>query len=187
MTRPGFLEGAMVALIVALAAATCHDALDLVLSGGSASRLLVPAIALAYLLYLQSRSTERVGRVTTLAGWGLSAALLWVLHPPLSLYLLAHAGLISVLRSLYFHQGPLTALADLGLTGLGLIAAAGAWLHTGSLFIAVWTLFLIQALFCFVPRAGLPVAPVPEDDRFERAHRSAEAALRQLTTTRITQ
>jgi len=185
MKRPTFLEGALVALLAALAGTLAFSAFVLVLPGAVSLRLLIEGLALGYLLYLLGRSRERIGRVTTLASWLAVAVLLWVFSPPLSLYLLVHLAMIWLVRSLYFHQGPLGAVADLGLTGLGLIAAIGAYLHTGSLFLSLWCLFLVQALFVFLPArmGGGHKQGSDEEDSFRRAHQAAEAAVQRLSST----
>jgi len=184
MKRPTFIEGAGLALVAALAGTLSYRGLDLVLPGAVALRLLVAGLGFGYLLYLLGRSRERVGRVTTLAIWLAAASLLWLLSTPFSLYLLVHLAMVWVARSLYFHQGPLAALADLGLTGLGLIAALGTYLHTGSLFLTLWCLFLVQALFVFIPsRAGVGSKNTgDEGERFRRAHQAAEAAVQRLSS-----
>jgi len=182
MKRPTFLEGAGLALVAALASTLAYSGLDLVLPGAVAFRLLVAGLGLGYLLYLLGRSRERIGRVTILAIWLMAAGLLWVFAMPLSLYLLAHLAMVWVGRSLYFHQGPLAALADLGLTGIGLIAALGAYLHTGSLFLTIWCLFLVQALFVFIPsRTGIVARNASDEtESFRRAYQAAEAAVQRL-------
>jgi hypothetical protein len=182
MTRPTFLEGALVALVGAVSGTLAFEAFARVLPGGTAARLVTAALCLSYVIYLVGRSRERVGRLTVLVLWLLTALFLWMLAPPLPLYLAGHLGALWLVRSLYFHQGPLGALADLGLTGISLIAAAGAFLHTGSLLLAVWSLLLVQALFVLVPaRTGSDIAAPEEDDRFGRAHRAAEEAVRKLS------
>jgi hypothetical protein len=184
LRAPTFLEGTIVALGAALAGTLAYGAFHLVLPGAVALRLLIAGLGLGYLLYLLGRSRERVGRLTTLAVWLAAAGLLWVLPAPLPLYLLAHLAMLWLARSLYFHQGPLAGLADLGLTGSGVIAAVGAYLHTGSLFLSLWCLFLVQALFVFIPRrteAGGGKG-TDEEDRFRRAHRAAEAAVQRLSS-----
>jgi hypothetical protein len=181
---PSFLEGAVLALIAALAGTLAYSVIDLVLAGPVALRLVVAALGLGYLLYLLGRSRERIGRVTILALWLTVAGLLWVLSVPLSLYLLVHLAMAWLARSLYFHQGPLSALADLGITGLSLVAALGAYLHTGSLFLSLWCLFLVQALFVFIPsRAGATDRDTRDEaERFRRAHQAAEAAVQKLSS-----
>jgi hypothetical protein len=82
-------------------------------------------------------------------------------------------------------------MLDAGLSGLALAAAVWAAISTGSLFLALWCFFLVQALFVAIPnrmsaprnhgrRAQKSASAV--DDDFERAYRNAEAAVRRLAT-----
>lgn len=180
MKRPSFLEGAGVALIAAAAAGLGLALLCPLLPVVTVARVVADCLALAYLAYLLRRSPERVGRLVTLMVWFLAAGLLWLSAAPLSLHILTHSGLLWLARSLYFHGGPLAALADLGLTGLAMTIALGAYLHTGNTFLAVWCLFLVQALFVLIPVRDPEGTRAPDEDRFDHAHRSAEAAVRKL-------
>lgn len=180
MKRPSFLEGAGLALAAAVTTGLGLPAVAWLLSPGDALALLLAALSLAYLLYLLARAPRRVGRLVSLTVWSLVTGSLWILSASLPVQVLAHLGLLSLLRSLYFHAGPLAALADLGLTGLALAAAVGAYLHTGSAFLAVWCLFLVLALWVLIPMRGRRRRREPGDDPFERAHRGAELALRKL-------
>lgn len=183
--RPTFLDGVVVALAAGLLGSLAYAVLVPALPSGPVLRLLVAGIALGYLFYLLRRSPERVGRISVVAAWGLAAAAIWLLKLPLPLYLTLHLGLVWLVRSLYFYSSVLSALADLGLSGLSLAAALWAAGHSHSLFLGIWSLFLVQALFAFIPASlqrGNAAAPAPERDRFERAHRAAESALRKLST-----
>ncbi|MGD2084494.1 MAG: hypothetical protein PVF91_16140 [Chromatiales bacterium] len=189
MTRPGFLEGAVVALAAAAGGTIAHTALVPLLSAPTGVRAVVALLGLAYLLYLLARTRERVGRVTTFAAWSLVATLAWMLDLPLGLYVLVHLGAVWLVRSLYFHARPLAALADLGLTALAVAAAAWAADRTGSLFLTLWCLFLVQALFVAIPqriapRPGRARADDGAQEGFQRAHRAAESAVRRLSSTR---
>ena len=79
-----------------------------------------------------------------------------------------------------------SALLDLGLTAISLIAAVAAYLHSGSLFLGLWSLFLIQALFAWVPvdwqRRPSKGEPAVSKDRFQTAYQVADNAVRQLAT-----
>jgi hypothetical protein len=184
MSRPTVLEGALVALIGAVSGTLAFAALAWALPAGTAVRLVTAALGIAYLIYLLGRSRDHVGRLAVLALWVLTAVALWILTPSVPLYLAGHLGVLSLVRSLYFQQGPLGALADLGLTALSLMAGAGAFLHTGSLFLAIWSLFLVQAMFVFVPDRASPKGVASrDDDRFGRAHRAAEEAVRKLSAS----
>lgn len=183
MTRPGFLEGALVALAASLTAGALFATLALPLSAVPALRWVVALVAFGYLIYLLGRSRARVGRVSAVLVWTLVSGLALALHLPLPIFVLIHAGMAWLVRSLYFHGGLVAALADLGLTLLGLAAGVWALTQSGSLFLAVWCLMLVQALFGAIPadlgQGGATAAQAP-DDAFERAHRGAEAALRRM-------
>ncbi len=186
MKTPTFLEGAGVALAASVAGSVTHTALAAA-AGGGVLRPVVAGLALGYVAYLLARSTVRVGRVTALAAWGAAAVLIWLAAPPLALYLLLHLGALWLLRSLFFHSSLFAAAADLGLNLLALAAAVWAVLHTGSLLLAIWCFFLVQALFVVIPPSLVRPSPAgrqESDDPFEHAHRVAEAAVRRLTSTR---
>jgi len=182
--RPTFIEGVIVALAASLSGSLVYAVLAPLFGSGPVLRLLIAAIAFGYLLYLLRRSPERVGRITLVTLWGLAAAGAWLLELPLLYYLALHLGLIWLTRSLYFYSSLVSALADLGLTAFSLAAGLWAASHSHSLFLGIWSLFLVQALFSFIPTTlqSSGTSPAPEPDRFDRAHRAAEAALRKLSS-----
>lgn len=187
MRKPTFIEGVGVAMVASLAGSALYAALTTVFTSGGVLRLVIAGLGLGYVIYLLARTSERVGRVTTLAGWSVAAVAVWVLAPPLMLYLLIHLGLIWLIRSLYFYSSLLSALADLGLGGLALAGAVWSLVHTGSLLLALWCFFLVQALFVAIPPSldRRPTSGAPAtDDRFQQAHRAAEAAVRRLSSIR---
>jgi hypothetical protein len=185
MKQPGFFEGVALAFGFSLAGGLAYGALNLLFPADFALRLVIAGLGLAYLVYLLRRSRERVGRLTTLALWIVVAAGagLWPLSLPL--YVLAHVGMLWLVRSLYFHNGFTAALADLMLNGFALAGAVWAAGRTGSLFLALWCFFLAQALFAAIPEL-LPnpraQAGPDAENRFQHAHRAAEAALRRLSS-----
>ena len=128
MNRPGFLHGVIVAAILGFFASAIVATLTPFVGLGAVVRLVIPMLGLAYLLYLLSRTTERLGRVTTLTLWTTMAVVTWWVAPPLPLYLLIHVGAVWLVRSLYFYSGIMPALMDLGLNALSVSAA-------------VWTIF----------------------------------------------
>ena len=187
MNRPGFLHGVIVAAILAFFASAIVATLTPFAGLGAVVRLVIPMLGLAYLLYLLNRTAERLGRVTTLTLWTAMAAVTWWIAPPLPLYLLIHVGAVWLVRSLYFYSGIMPALMDLGLNALSVSAAVWAITRSGSVFLATWCFFLVQALFVAIPPA-VQRKTKPEmntavaNDGFERARRQADAALRQLFT-----
>lgn len=189
MKRPGFFEGVGVALVASAIAGVLFSVLATLLPGGLVLRALVAGLALAYLLYLLQRSGERVGRLSTIALWALATVAIWLAGLGLPAYLLAHVSLLWLVRSLYFHASLLAACADLGLALLGLAAAVWAARTSGSVFLTFWCFFLVQALFIAIPARRVPPAEAHAEggdggERFQRAHRAAEAALTKWSTHR---
>jgi len=167
MKRPSFFHGVIVAAVFAFFASA------------------VIATLTPFVGFFSVRSKERVGRVTTLSLWSALAAVTWWLAPPLPLYLLIHVGAMWLVRSLYFYSGVLPALMDLGLSALSITAAVWAITQSGSVFLATWCFFLVQALFVAIPpavkRKATPARnTVIENEPFERARRLADQALTQL-------
>jgi hypothetical protein len=184
MTRPTFLEGVGFALAASIGGSIVHTGLSAV-AGGGQLRLVVTGVALAYVLYLLARAPGQVGRVTAIVAWCIAAVGLWLVTPPLAVFLLAHVGLIWLVRSLFYRSGVLSALVDLALGVAALAAGVWAVMHSGSVLLGLWCFFLVQSGFVAIPN-GLwrprrdDVAP--PDDGFERAHRVAEAAVRRLSS-----
>ncbi len=187
MKRPSFFHGVIVAAVLGFFASAVVATLTPFLGVGTVIRLVIPGLAFAYLLYLFSRSDERVGRVTTLTLWAVVTVATWWYAPALPLYLLIHVGAVWLVRSLYFYSGIMPALMDLGLSGLSVSASVWAITRSGSVFLATWCFFLVQSLFVTIPpsvsRSGDAAAEIPVDnDKFEQARRRADAAVRQLIT-----
>lgn len=188
MKRPTFFEGAGVALGASVVGGVLFSVLTALFAGGLVVRALVAVMGLVYVLYLLRRSNERVGRITTVAMWVIAATGIWLSGLSLALYVMAHLGVLWLIRSLYFHSSLIAALADLGLVALGFAAAVWAALETGHWFAGVWCFFLVQALFVFIPgslgrQSKTGAACADAEDRFQHAHRVAEAAVGRLSTT----
>ena len=183
MKRPTFFQGVVVAAVLGLAGAAFVAALLPFVSTVSVARLLIPGLALTYLAYLVPRSEQRCGRVTVFALWSIFAIGTWIFVPSFAQYLLLHAGAIWLIRSLYFYSAAVPSLMDLGLSGFAAVLALGTLHRTGSVFLAAWSFFLVQALFVVIPtslsrrRSG---ATPGDEHEFETARRRAEAALRQM-------
>jgi hypothetical protein len=187
MKRPSFFHGVIVAAVLSFFASAIVAALIPFVGLGAVIRLVIPALGLAYLLYLFSRSEEWVGRVTTLFLWSALAAVTWWIAPPLPFYMLIHVSAIWLVRSLYFYSGVLPALMDLGVSTLSISATVWAIVQSGSVFLATWCFFLVQALFVVIPPAvnrkhGATLNATTDRKKFEHAKRNADQALRQLFT-----
>lgn len=187
MKRHSFPHGVCFAAVLALLASIATTVLTPIVSAVVLYKLLVPALSLAYIVYFLARSPEKVGRVTTLALWTAVSAGAWIVAPPLSLYIALHVGAVWLIRSIYAYSSIVSALLDLGLNAAAVSSMYWAAVHSGSIFLAIWCFFLVQALFVTIPpevirQASGKAATDPEIEQFERARRRADAALRQLFT-----
>jgi hypothetical protein len=179
--RPGFFGGVLVALVLSLAGGAAMAGGTWLVGGALAFKVLVPALAGAYLVHLLSASDEKVGRVVVAVAWLVVSCLIWVWAPTTAVYVVTHVALIWLVRSLYFHSSLLGALADLGLIALGLGAAIWAVGQSGSVFLAIWCFFLVQALFVAIGTINPTRQRVmPDVNGFQRAHSVAEKAIRAL-------
>lgn len=186
MNRPAILDGVTFAVIVSLGAGLASMLLGGLLIYGVLFELIMYSATLLYLLYLLKRSSARVGRVVVIAGWALISLGCWFFDVALLQQVLIQAGIIWLVRSLYFHASLFSASLDFGLVSAGLAAAAWALLNTGSLVAALWSFFLLQSLFCWLPqlarkRASGGIADDRQQSRFQSAHRIALDAVRKLS------
>jgi hypothetical protein len=174
-------------LAAALALSACGAAVLAALSpwlgAPAALRAVIALVSFAYTLYVIQASGERVGRITTIVAFSCGAAGVWLLGLPLVVYVLAHLGLVWLVRSLYHYSSLLPALVDLGVSLLGAAFAVWAAQRSGSAWLALWCFFLVQAFHVLIPatlgeRARSRAAT---DDAFARAHRAAEGAVRRLS------
>ena len=179
-----FIHGVGAALVLSFFGSAIFVSLTSVLASAVLLKLLIALLALAYLGFLLSYSKERLGRPTAIAFWLAGTLLAWYYAPSLITYTVLHLGMLWLLRSLYFYASALAALFDLGLTGLALSAALWAAQSTHSVFLTIWCFFLVQAVFPAIPaslRRGSPPPHSDQNQKFSRAQRSAEAALRRIS------
>lgn len=184
MRKPNLYHGIAVAFCLSFFGSALFAVLTPMYSGQWLLRIVITLLALTYLLYLLSSSPARTGKVATLAIWIMVSGFSWFLTPPLLVYILIHICMIWLIRSLYHYQSVISAVADMGLNALSLIAAIWALESTGSLFLGLWCYFLAQALFVVIPvnlkRTTATPLTSTEDEIFQRAYRSAETALRRM-------
>lgn len=191
MKTPGFIEGVGVALIIAVSGAALFGVLPWFVGAGLAGLLTSAVLSLSYLLYLLHRAPQKTGRATLLALWLSSSLAVWIFDIGMADFLLLQLGFIWLARMLYFRPGAFAALADLGLLALAATAALWAFGRSGSVLLALWSYFLVEALFPLLPFAKASAAdaglePGGVNPRFEQAHRTALAALQRLSTDQST-
>ena len=187
MNKLTFWDGVAVALLGSVIGNIGFFGLSFLFSDDCAIRLVISGLAFAYIVYLLSRSQERIGRITVILIWSVLLVLLWIIYLPLTLFVVLHVLAIWLVRSLYCYASLVSSLADLGLNALSVTTAFWALQHTGSLFLTFWSFLLVQALFVFIP-TGI-VSPATEKETignsesdFKHAYQTAEAAVRKLST-----
>jgi hypothetical protein len=183
MKTISFFGGAVAALILAFGGSVLFAALTPLFNSVWAFKSIISLLTLAYLFYLLGSSPVRIGRVTAFSLAAVVIAVSMCFETSLVLYVLLHIGLIWLLRSCYFHNSLSAALADMGLCGLGFAAALWAAERSGTLFLALWSFFLVQALVLPVVHnrfSGGKSAIEDHNESFRRAYRSAQSALRRL-------
>jgi hypothetical protein len=170
-------------LVASLAGAVAYHACAPWLGAALAIRAVIILLALATALWILQRSRARVGRVVAFLAWLVLLGALVVFDPRLWLWLLALTLACWLTRSLYRYQHLTQALIDAVLAGFALMAAIVALRSSQSLFLALWSYYLVQSLTALIPAGSAEAdAAPPEEDPFERAQRSADAALRRLAT-----
>ena len=184
--RPSFGASLTAGFALAVCGAAVLAALAPLVGGGTGLRAVIALVAFAYVLYLVGKSGEPVGRVATLACWLVAALCAGVAGLPFAAYVLVHVGLVWLVRSLYYYSGVLPALADLGLSVLGAAFAVWAAQRSGSAWLSFWCFFLAQSFHVLIPNAlaGRGARGGDADDAFNRAQRTAEEAIRRLSTAR---
>ena len=187
MKASGFMNGVGVALAAALGGSSIMFALAGVVVMPLLLRATVAAIGLAYVLYVLACERVRAGKLSALSAWALFTAVTLALNPPLFAHLCTQVGFVWLLRAVCVHRSVLPALVDLALCSVSVVAALWAAERTGSMFMAIWCLLLVQAAYVAIPRRKDPVhqgggSCKGVDERFAYAQRSADAALRRLST-----
>jgi len=187
MSKPSFFEGVGVALVIAVVASAGLFTFSALFYSALPFSFLIAAVAMGYMSYLLARSGEKTGRVTTVAVWIVITTLGFVFIDSPLVFLLLQLIFIWLIRSLYFHNSVLSAMADLGILAASLMIAAWSWFNTNSVFITTWSFFLTQALFVLIPsQFGVKKNQVcgnsNSEDRFESAFRAAETAVRNLAS-----
>ena len=184
--RSSFGASLVAGFALSVCGAAVLAALGPLVGVGTALRAVIALVAFAYVLYLVGKSGERVGRVATLACWLVAALCLGLAGLPFVAYVLVHVGLIWLVRSLYYYSGVVPALADLGLSVLGAAFAVWAAQRSGSAWLSFWCFFLAQSFYVLIPDSLMRRGARDDraDDAFNRAQRTAEEAIRRLSTAR---
>ena len=186
MSAPGFWRQAGFGFLLSACGAILFAALGSFVGHAALLRFLVAGLGALYLALLLHDLRARIGVVVTIACWLAVTLLLFALQPGLWAWLLAQVAMIWLVRCLYRYDSLGSAVADAALSGFAVATAIATAGYTRSMFLTLWSFFLVQSLFVFIPgtrtsATGAAAASDPED-AFGHAHRNAETALRRLAT-----
>ena len=190
MRRPTLLEGILVALVLSLSVSPLVVFVQLAVGGLLAWKLGVVVLASSYMCYLLARSGRRSGRVTLglLALTVLLVSIVFNLRFPTILLLCV--TLMWAVRSFAYSRSLVSALLQGGVYVLGCGAALIVYGNSGSLALAIWSFFLVQAAFVLIPAQCMHRSATPggttrggTPNGFGQAYHAAEQALERLTIT----
>jgi len=185
MKRPSFTEGVLLALLVSISASFLYAIFIWVLSLTGVLQLLITVISISYVLYILVRSGEKTGRVVVLGLLFSISAVMWLIDVPLVLFSLVHLMMLWIVRSLYYYSSITSSLIDFSLIGLGLVFSTWSFYQTGIVFMSIWSFFLTQSLFVFIPEkiTVLKKKQINENNsaEFDQAFKNANNAIHKLT------
>lgn len=179
-----FMHGVVAAAVLALALAALFTVLAPGLGTRDSLKLLSAAACGLYLGVIACTRGLRRGRLVVPVLWLLSAGLISAANLGPGMHLLAHTVVLSLVRAMICHRSLLSAVLDLALGGLALVAAVATATHTASIALSVWCYFLVQSLFVLIPPQWRPrgdATPTAARARFATAHAQAENALKRLS------
>jgi hypothetical protein len=184
----GFLGEIVFGLVISVAAAALALTLSFVLPGAFVARLIIAGLGLAVVVRSIARSEEKTGRIVTLVVWIVAAAAIWLSGAGLPTFVVVHAALAWLVRSLFAYSRLIDAGVDLGLTVLAVCFAIFAAVRTESVFLAAWCFLLVQALHVAIPGlvsswTGAREKELPAGDPnrgFADAFKAADEALHRI-------
>ncbi len=186
MKKMTFNKGVMFAFVASLFSTICFSVLSGVLDSDLLMKSISSVVIFVYLVYLMQCSNIRTGRPTIILIWSILSVVLVYLVDSFVLFLMLQILLIWLVRSLFYYSGAITSLIDLCLTVFSFFVAIWAIAHTDSLFASVWSFFLFQATFVFIPenfKADRKTA-TGQINEFERSFYQTQVAIKQLSMVR---
>jgi len=174
-----FVHNAIAGFIISVLASIALFTSTFVIAPHLALTLSITGASLMYILYLLYQARTPAGHITTIITWCFITAAILVLQLTLPLVILTQGLMILIIRSLYFHSSITATLLDAALLGTGLATAVWVGYYTRSSLLAMWSFFLIQALFYRIS----PSTSCNENltnSTFLNAYQNAEEALQQI-------
>ncbi len=185
MSKQGFLEGVIVALVISIAGSVFYSAMSRFGSETQTVCYMIALINFVYCVYLLTRSDQNAGRIIMLICWLLMTIVILMFKPQVLEFILYNVCTIWMLRCLYHHSNLISAMLDLVLNILSVLVALWALFHSGSVFLSLWSFFLVQALFIIIPgnrKSSTVYQSKPNNNtKFDHALRLAQSAVDMLS------
>lgn len=181
MKRPTFFSGIAIALGLAVLGSGTFFGLPLLIGSLGVLTLSLSCVGGIYILYLLTASQQKTGRLTVAFLWLVVTAAAWTFTSSIFVFFGVQVALVWLIRSAYYYRSVICAIGDIFLCGFSTLIAVAVAIHTSSVFLSVWSFFLCQALFIYIPGDFISKqSPFKHhaQDRFSRANRAAETALR---------
>ncbi len=195
MKRPTIFAGLIVALVITGASVLTYTCVAVIFNPFLAMRLIICGAVCTYGAVLLVSAGSRVGRGLAASFLLLGQGGLFVLGAPAVILAIVGALQIWFIRSLLFARGILEWCGDAAIVALGFAAALYIAQSGYGLAGIIWGFLLVQSLFVLVPavKTALINLVFGSTDRtasttelsntqFDKAARSAEAAMRRLVT-----
>ena len=175
-----FGEGVVVALMLSAFGSVAYFLANILFGATLGLIPILASVGGLYALYLVSRSRPTSGKLVAVTAILIVCIALVLL--PISILAIGSILVFGMwlIRACLFRFGVIDSLSDLLLIGFGVAVSAFAAFHTHSLFICLWTFFIVQAFHVYLPgpRRGKNMQP-DYARKFDRAFKNAEDALRQ--------
>ncbi len=183
----GFWPEILLGLAMSLASAAVFSTLRPWLGSGDALRLVLLACSVGTSLWALRATEVKVGRLVSVVGLAALSLALLLWNPGLWAWLISLVAFAWLLRSLYRHDSLVAAATDAGLSMIALAAGVASVQHSHSLWLGLWSYFLIQALHHAIPkgwgaRSATDSAAGPQEHPFDQAYHASEAAFSRLLT-----
>ncbi|MCC6220346.1 MAG: hypothetical protein IT291_03795 [Deltaproteobacteria bacterium] len=188
MKSTTLFSGIVIALLLSIISSPLLALASVFFNPLTAMQLTLALIATGYLIYLFSKANLRAGKIfLPLLSFSVLIGALFFKLTFFSL-LLIMAATIWLVRSVINYKSVISTIVDGALVCLGFGSALLATFFTGSLFVAVWSFLLLQALYVFIPRSFLTKEKHCSElsdssthgDPFAKSQHAAEEALRRL-------
>lgn len=194
--KVAFWREALTALVLSITGAVLFSVTTPLMGSPHGARLVLVLLSLIYLLWVlkmpritlaktgRQSVTQIKGGLISLAGWLSLILLLGGFNPAIWIWLISLTAFVWLVRCYRNYRSLWLAGGDALLNGLALVTALATAMHTQSVFLSLWSFFLVQAAWVLLPELITKHRRFVEQrsgHAFDDCYRAAEAALDQLS------